>query len=130
MYLNPWGTFYLLGPICNIPVAVRPGQDPNVRMEIHLETECSVVTGKVKTKSTPTCARGNCKKVLFSPIRCDVRSLFLMISTAFHLIYMINRNAKLSFAQLIAFLKIIIVLLLRRSRNLAVNSDLAASTLE
>jgi len=58
-------------PLCNIPVAVRPGQDPNVRMDMHLEKECSVVTGKVKSKSTPTCARGNCKKVLFSPIRCD-----------------------------------------------------------
>ena len=64
---------FLLGPLCNIPVAVRPGQDPNVRMDMHLEKECSVVTGKIKSKSTPTCARGNCKKVLFSPINCDVR---------------------------------------------------------
>ena len=68
---------FLLGPLCNIPVAVRAGQDPNVRMDIHLEKECSVVTGKVKSKSTPTCARGNCKKVLFSPIRCDVRRFLL-----------------------------------------------------
>ncbi|KAF8798971.1 hypothetical protein BYT27DRAFT_7202708 [Phlegmacium glaucopus] len=58
-------------PLCNIPVAVRPGQDPNIRMDMHLEKECSVMTGKVKSKSTPVCARGNCKKVLFSPIRCD-----------------------------------------------------------
>jgi hypothetical protein len=87
MHLNSCGIFYLLGPLCNIPVAVRPGQDPNVRMDIHLEKECSVVTGKVKSKSTPTCSRGNCKKVLFSPIRCDVRSLSLMISSAFNLIY-------------------------------------------
>ncbi|KAF8964412.1 hypothetical protein BDZ97DRAFT_1757989 [Flammula alnicola] len=57
-------------PLCNIPVAVRPGQDPNVRMDMHLEKECSVVTGKVKSKSTPLCARGTCRKVLFSPIRC------------------------------------------------------------
>ncbi|KIM43291.1 hypothetical protein M413DRAFT_444110 [Hebeloma cylindrosporum] len=57
-------------PLCNIPVAVRPGQDPNVRMDIHLESECSVVTGKVKAKTTPLCARPTCKKVLFSPIRC------------------------------------------------------------
>ncbi|KAF8158114.1 hypothetical protein B0H34DRAFT_707581 [Crassisporium funariophilum] len=58
-------------PLCDTPVAVRQGQDPNVRMDIHLEKECSVVTGKVKSKSMPVCARGNCKKVLFSPIRCD-----------------------------------------------------------
>ena len=61
------------GPLCNIPVAVRPSQDPNVRMDMHLEKECSVATGKVNSKSAPICARGNCKKVLFSPIRCDVR---------------------------------------------------------
>lgn len=82
-----------LGLLCNIPVAVPPGQDPNIRMDIHLEKECSVVTGKVKSKSTPTCARGNCKKVLFSPIRCDVRSVFLMISTAFNLIYIIEMQS-------------------------------------
>ncbi|KAF8903111.1 hypothetical protein CPB84DRAFT_1678339 [Gymnopilus junonius] len=58
-------------PLCNVPVAVKPGQDPNVRMDLHLETECSVVTGKVKAKTTPVCAKGNCKKVLFAPIRCD-----------------------------------------------------------
>ncbi|PPQ70024.1 hypothetical protein CVT26_013312 [Gymnopilus dilepis] len=58
-------------PLCNIPVAVKPGQDPNVRMDQHLETECSVVTGKVKSKATPVCAKASCKKVLFSPIRCD-----------------------------------------------------------
>ncbi|KAF5315335.1 hypothetical protein D9619_007151 [Psilocybe cf. subviscida] len=57
-------------PLCNIPVAVRPGQDPNERMDRHLETECSIVTGKVQAKTTPLCARGNCRKVLFSPIRC------------------------------------------------------------
>ncbi|KAF8195460.1 hypothetical protein BJ912DRAFT_957039 [Pholiota molesta] len=57
-------------PLCNTPVAVRPGQDPNVRMDIPLEKECSVVTGKVKSKSTPLCARASCRKVLFSPIRC------------------------------------------------------------
>ena len=73
--LNSCAIFYLSGPLCNIPVAIRPGQDPNVRMDVHLEKECSVVTGKVKSKSTPTCAKGNCKKVLFSPIRCDVRFL-------------------------------------------------------
>ncbi|KAF9483481.1 hypothetical protein BDN70DRAFT_873766 [Pholiota conissans] len=57
-------------PLCNTPVAVRPGQDPNMRMDSHLEKECSVVTGKVKSKSTPLCARATCRKVLFSPIRC------------------------------------------------------------
>ncbi|RDB17982.1 AN1-type zinc finger protein 2A [Hypsizygus marmoreus] len=59
-------------PLCNTPVAVRPGQDPNARMEEHFNKECSVMTGKSeRTRSMPVCARRNCKKLLFSPIRCD-----------------------------------------------------------
>lgn len=60
-------------PLCNTPVAIPPGQDPNIRMEQHINTQCSVMTGKsAKAKSTPTCARPKCGKVLFAPIRCDV----------------------------------------------------------
>ncbi|KAG6909125.1 hypothetical protein DXG01_001877 [Tephrocybe rancida] len=41
-------------------------------MEEHFAKECSVMTGKSgKVKTMPVCARGNCKKVLFQPIRCD-----------------------------------------------------------
>lgn len=59
-------------PMCNTPVAVRLGQDPNIRMEEHFEKECSAMTGrKGKTKTMPVCAKSNCKKVLFSPIRCN-----------------------------------------------------------
>ncbi|KAI0632338.1 hypothetical protein C8Q77DRAFT_1060389 [Trametes polyzona] len=59
-------------PLCNTPVAIPPGQDPNIRMEQHINTQCSVMTGKSnKAKSAPTCARPKCGKVLFSPIRCD-----------------------------------------------------------
>ncbi|OSD07268.1 hypothetical protein PYCCODRAFT_1358818 [Trametes coccinea BRFM310] len=59
-------------PLCNTPVAIPPGQDPNVRMEQHITTQCTVMTGKsAKAKSAPTCARPKCGKVLFSPIRCD-----------------------------------------------------------
>ncbi|KIP05186.1 hypothetical protein PHLGIDRAFT_74650 [Phlebiopsis gigantea 11061_1 CR5-6] len=58
-------------PLCNTPVAIPPGQDPNVRMERHINTECSVTTGKTTKSSAPHCARAKCGKVLFSPIRCD-----------------------------------------------------------
>ncbi|KAF6757431.1 hypothetical protein DFP72DRAFT_891131 [Ephemerocybe angulata] len=58
-------------PFCHIPVAVRPGQDPNERLELHFERECSVLTGKTQAKNTPHCAKGTCRKVLFSPIKCD-----------------------------------------------------------
>ncbi|KAI0712084.1 hypothetical protein C8Q76DRAFT_622096 [Earliella scabrosa] len=58
-------------PFCNVPVAIPPGQDPNIRMERHFNTECSVMTGRKAKSGTPTCARPKCGKVLFSPIRCD-----------------------------------------------------------
>ncbi|KIL63229.1 hypothetical protein M378DRAFT_164746 [Amanita muscaria Koide BX008] len=58
-------------PMCNVPVAIKPGQDPNIRMEEHLDKECAVMTGKAPSKSMPTCGRGNCKKVLYTPIKCD-----------------------------------------------------------
>ncbi|KZP33701.1 hypothetical protein FIBSPDRAFT_721134 [Athelia psychrophila] len=58
-------------PMCNEPVAIPPGQDPNVRMERHMDTECSVMTGKRQKKSAPVCARGKCGKVLFAPISCS-----------------------------------------------------------
>jgi hypothetical protein len=61
------------GPLCNEIVAIPPGQDPNIRMEQHISTQCSVMTGKSgRSKSTPVCAKGKCGKVLFVPIRCDV----------------------------------------------------------
>ncbi|KAI3607698.1 sec14 cytosolic factor [Moniliophthora roreri] len=58
-------------PFCNNPVAIPPGQDPNVRMEQHFEKECPVMLGKTVKKSTPVCERGKCGKVLYAPIRCD-----------------------------------------------------------
>ncbi|KAL7279989.1 hypothetical protein ACG7TL_006400 [Trametes sanguinea] len=52
--------------------AAKLDRDPNVRMEQHITTQCTVMTGKsAKAKSAPTCARPKCGKVLFSPIRCD-----------------------------------------------------------
>ncbi|KAE9383090.1 hypothetical protein BT96DRAFT_844570 [Gymnopus androsaceus JB14] len=58
-------------PLCNEPVAIKPGQDPNVRMEDHFARECSVMTGHTAKKSKPTCSQRKCGKVLFSPIHCD-----------------------------------------------------------
>jgi len=57
-------------PLCNKPVAIPLNQDPNIRMEQHINTECSVMTGKRQTKSAPVCARAKCGKVLFAPIGC------------------------------------------------------------
>ncbi|KIY50370.1 hypothetical protein FISHEDRAFT_39820 [Fistulina hepatica ATCC 64428] len=58
-------------PLCNTPVAVKIGQDPNVRMEEHFARECSVMTGKEAKKFAPTCESAKCGKVLYAPIRCD-----------------------------------------------------------
>jgi hypothetical protein len=62
------------GPLCNTPVTIPLNQDPNIRMEQHINSECSVMTGKRQTKSGPVCARGKCEKVLFAPISCKVCS--------------------------------------------------------
>ncbi|KAF9029845.1 hypothetical protein BDZ89DRAFT_950249 [Hymenopellis radicata] len=58
-------------PLCNEPVAIPPGQDPNIRMDTHLTKECTVMTGRAKQKSKPVCQSARCGKVLYSPIRCD-----------------------------------------------------------
>ncbi|KAI0036440.1 hypothetical protein K488DRAFT_41129 [Vararia minispora EC-137] len=58
-------------PLCGEPVAIPPGEDPNIRMERHLSQECTVMTGKTKQSKTPRCARAMCNKVLYAPIKCD-----------------------------------------------------------
>ncbi|KAH9997991.1 hypothetical protein BJV77DRAFT_940913 [Russula vinacea] len=59
-------------PLCNEPVPIPPGQDPNIRMERHLSIDCSVMTGRSqKASSTPRCARPKCGKLLFAQIQCD-----------------------------------------------------------
>ncbi|KAI0322362.1 hypothetical protein OF83DRAFT_798272 [Amylostereum chailletii] len=58
-------------PLCNEPVAIPPGEDPNVRMERHLNVDCSVMTGKSRKPKSARCAKGKCGKTLISPIKCD-----------------------------------------------------------
>ena len=65
------------GPLCNEPVPIPPGEDPNLRMERHLSTDCSVMTGRSqKASATPRCGRPKCGKLLFAPIQCNVSSFF------------------------------------------------------
>ncbi|KAK7677764.1 hypothetical protein QCA50_019316 [Cerrena zonata] len=59
-------------PFCSTPIAIPPGEDPNIRMERHFNDDCPVTSGQSGKKSTtPHCARAKCNKVLWSPIRCD-----------------------------------------------------------
>ncbi|KAI9458820.1 hypothetical protein F5148DRAFT_1219879 [Russula earlei] len=59
-------------PLCNDPVPIPPGEDPNIRMERHLTMDCSVMTGRSqKANTTPKCARPKCGKLLFAQIQCD-----------------------------------------------------------
>ncbi|KAI0300383.1 hypothetical protein BC826DRAFT_992995 [Russula brevipes] len=59
-------------PLCNEPVPIPPGEDPNIRMERHLNRDCSVMTGRTqKPSATPRCARPKCGKLLFAQIQCD-----------------------------------------------------------
>ncbi len=70
---SPWPNTVYPGPLCNEPVPIPPGEDPNIRMERHLTVYCSVMTGRSgKASSTPKCARPKCGKVLFANIQCDV----------------------------------------------------------
>jgi hypothetical protein len=65
------------GPLCNEPVPIPPGEDPNIRMERHLAIDCSVTTGRSqKASASPKCARPKCGKLLFAQIQCDVSPLF------------------------------------------------------
>ncbi|KAI0071502.1 hypothetical protein K474DRAFT_1630464 [Panus rudis PR-1116 ss-1] len=53
-------------PLCNTPVAIPPGQDPNIRMERHFNTECVVMLGDAaKKSSTPRCPKPKCGKLLY-----------------------------------------------------------------
>lgn len=56
-------------PICNLPVAMPPGQDPNIKMTDHIERECG--KRKEEVSKVPRCANGKCHKVLYAPIKCD-----------------------------------------------------------
>lgn len=62
-----------LGPLCDTPVAIPPNEDPNIRMERHIQMECQVATGrKTKINSAPVCAKSHCGKKLLAPIKCPV----------------------------------------------------------
>lgn len=66
-------------PLCGDPVAIPPGEDPNVRMERHISRFCEVMnaSGGQKGKGgSKICARGKCGKVLFAPIECSVSRAF------------------------------------------------------
>ncbi|GJJ15732.1 hypothetical protein Clacol_010010 [Clathrus columnatus] len=58
-------------PLCDTPVAIPPNENPNIRMERHIEKECTVATGrKAKINSTPVCSKPRCGKKLLAPIKC------------------------------------------------------------
>ncbi|KAF8606806.1 hypothetical protein BDV93DRAFT_520429 [Ceratobasidium sp. AG-I] len=59
-------------PLCNTPVSIPPGQDPNTRMDAHIMTDCQAMgTKRTTTQQTKRCAGAKCNKVLIAPIRCS-----------------------------------------------------------
>ncbi|KAG8681297.1 hypothetical protein FRC08_015726, partial [Ceratobasidium sp. 394] len=59
-------------PLCNAPVSIPVGQDPNVRMDAHIMNDCPVMGNRRSAKSqAPRCASSKCSKVLIAPIRCN-----------------------------------------------------------
>jgi hypothetical protein len=88
------------GPLCNEPVPIPPGEDPNLRMERHLSVDCSVMTGRSqKASTTPRCGRPKCGKLLFAPIQCDVSSIFATHYRSFDPLSSVCRNAVRSSAR-------------------------------
>ncbi|KAG9103173.1 hypothetical protein FRC06_011873 [Ceratobasidium sp. 370] len=60
-------------PLCNTPVSIPVGQDPNVRMDAHIMNDCAIMGNRRSAKSqAPRCAGSKCSKVLIAPIRCNV----------------------------------------------------------
>ena len=63
-------------PLCKTLIAIPPGEDPNIKIGHHVDTECKVMHGKdAKKSSTPVCARARCEKRLWQPIQCEVGPL-------------------------------------------------------
>ncbi|KAG8773310.1 hypothetical protein FRC12_002585 [Ceratobasidium sp. 428] len=59
-------------PLCNAPVSIPAGQDPNPRMDAHIMNECPIAGNRRSAKSqSPRCASSKCSKVLIAPIRCN-----------------------------------------------------------
>lgn len=60
-------------PLCNEVVSVRPGENPNTRMEAHIASACSAVHGAnaQKKQTGPICAKAKCGKHLVVPIKCE-----------------------------------------------------------
>ncbi|KAG9126532.1 hypothetical protein FRC07_003073 [Ceratobasidium sp. 392] len=59
-------------PLCNAPVSIPVGHDPNVKMDAHIMNECPVMGNRRSAKSkTPRCGSTKCNKVLYSPIHCN-----------------------------------------------------------
>ena len=78
-----------LGPFCKTPIAIPPGEDPNIRMERHFNNDCSVlIETSGKKSSQPHCAKAKCNKVLWSPIRCDVGTIPVLLTS--HVYYCIE----------------------------------------
>ena len=52
----------------------------------YIESDCVVVTGKVKTTSAPKCNWGRCDKLMRQPIECDVCLQLLLAFSFFNLL--------------------------------------------
>ncbi|CAJ0766088.1 9746_t:CDS:2 [Entrophospora sp. SA101] len=57
-------------PVCNQPIPVAKGEDPNIRMNIHIENDCNK---PVKSTSKPfnSCSFGKCKNRIAVKIMCS-----------------------------------------------------------
>eukprot|EP01134_Creolimax_fragrantissima_P007722 CFRG7722T1 len=55
-------------PVCKSPVPIKRGEDPNIRMTIHIDEGCKAELQTTKKAYTNSCYAKNCKKREAIPI--------------------------------------------------------------
>ncbi|CAG8583202.1 4596_t:CDS:2 [Ambispora leptoticha] len=58
-------------PICNAPVPVNKGEDPNIRMERHIANDCRPAPKTTSTKPFNSCSVQNCKQRVAVKLLCS-----------------------------------------------------------
>ncbi|TDL23230.1 hypothetical protein BD410DRAFT_787562 [Rickenella mellea] len=58
-------------PLCSTPVAIPPNEDPNLRMERHINSECVAMGNTGKAPTVTKCGNKKCTKMWFMPIQCE-----------------------------------------------------------
>ncbi|CAG8514853.1 753_t:CDS:2 [Funneliformis mosseae] len=58
-------------PVCNVPVPVSRGEDPNIRMNLHISNDCRPPSKTTSSKPFNACFFGKCKTRSPLPLVCS-----------------------------------------------------------